>query len=120
MTAPTLNGQVIGQAHFATRALLDRVLAQTGTTFEESVALNLVANHGDLTLTTAKVLADLRTQGLLSDDELTDEGRARFAHISAGIADIAARLYGDLPADDLAIAGRVLATVTARARAELA
>ena len=26
-TAPTLNGQVIGQAHYATRALLETVLA---------------------------------------------------------------------------------------------
>ncbi|MFJ1702983.1 hypothetical protein [Kitasatospora sp. NPDC088346] len=31
-TAPTLNGQVIGLAHHATRALLETRLAATGTT----------------------------------------------------------------------------------------
>jgi hypothetical protein len=70
-TTPTVNGQVIGQAHYATRAVLERVLARTGT-------------------------------------------------IRASVSEITARLYADLPADDLAAAGRVLAVVTERANAELA
>ena len=38
---PTLTGQDIGQAERATRALLDAVLAETETTFHQSVVLNL-------------------------------------------------------------------------------
>jgi len=51
---------------------------------------------------------------------LTDAGQARYQQIRAAIGEINARLYGDLPADDLATAGRVLTTITARANAELA
>lgn len=40
--------------------------------------------------------------------------------ISAANAEIVQRLWGDLPAGDLATAGRVLAIVTERANAELA
>jgi hypothetical protein len=50
---------------------------------------------------------------------LTPDGRARFARIRAGIGEITQRLYGGLPAADLAVAHRVLATVTERANAEL-
>src|SRR5262245_3752500 len=41
--APTLNGQVLGQAERATRALLDEVLAETSTPFEQWVALLLLS-----------------------------------------------------------------------------
>ena len=51
---------------------------------------------------------------------LTDAGQARYQQIRTAIGDITARLYGDLPADDLATTGRVLTTITARANAELA
>ena len=41
--------------------------------------------------------------------------------VSGGAIDqITTRLYGDLPADDLATAGRVLTVITARTNAELA
>jgi hypothetical protein len=40
--------------------------------------------------------------------------------ISAAIAQITQRLWGDLPAEDLATAGRVLAIITERANAKLA
>jgi hypothetical protein len=36
------------------------------------------------------------------------------------VTEITQRLWGDLPAEDLAIAGRVLGTVLVRANAELA
>jgi hypothetical protein len=51
---------------------------------------------------------------------LTAAGAARFDQIQGGISEATARLYGGLPETDLAIAHRVLATVTGRANAELA
>ncbi|HEY6745422.1 MAG TPA: hypothetical protein VI357_06840 [Mycobacteriales bacterium] len=132
MTVP-LNGQVIGQAERATRAVLDRLLDRVGTPFEQWVALNLTATSGPLPaaelatrlripLTEATAaLSALAADGLLAPDgTLTAAGRDRHAEITAGLAAITDRLYGDLPADDLAVAGRVLSLITARASAELA
>ncbi|MGW7366953.1 hypothetical protein ACWGI8_26850 [Streptomyces sp. NPDC054841] len=147
-TTPTVNGQVIGQAHYATRAVLERVLARTGTTFEQSVALNATATVGEgdagegverarlidrmtgtLKIDEAAVLAviaELTSAQLLEtaagDDavlRLTDAGASLNRTIRASVGEITARLYADLPADDLAAAGRVLAVVTERANAEL-
>jgi hypothetical protein len=142
---PTLNGQVIGQAHHATRALLGPVLERTGTTFEQSLALNALADGGDSGVDrteligrltggvkvsdaeAADVIAAVAASGLLEslpgDDSrlrLTDQGRARNGEIRSAVATITERLYGDIPAADLATAGRVLSLVTARANAELA
>jgi hypothetical protein len=141
---PTLNGQVIGQAHHATRALLGPVLERTGTTFQQSLALNALADgaeggvdrtelvgrlSGGLKISdaeAAEVITELAASGLLEslpgDDSrlrLTDQGRARNHEIRSAIAAITERLYGDIPAADLATAGRVLTLVTARANAEL-
>jgi hypothetical protein len=128
----TLNGIVIGQAERATRAVLDRLLEQVGTPFDQWVVLNLTAASGpvsaDLLAARLRIplpaasaaLAAVRDAGLTgSDGRLTAAGRARHAEITAGLADITARLYGDLPPEDLAVAGRVLTLVTARATAEL-
>jgi hypothetical protein len=52
--------------------------------------------------------------------ELTADGLALHRRIRAGVDQITERLYGDLPRDDLATTGRVLATVTQRANAVLA
>ncbi|MEZ0093448.1 hypothetical protein [Streptacidiphilus sp. EB129] len=141
---PTVNGQVVGLAHHATRAVLERLLARTGTTFQQSVALNAVAGSGApidrdqlvarmtdaLKIDDSAVLAaiaELTASGLLetlpTEDSrlrLTDAGQMLSQEIRTGGAEIAARLYRDLPADDLAAAARVLTTVTARANAELA
>ncbi|MER7722736.1 hypothetical protein [Streptomyces sp. NPDC096323] len=142
--APTVNGQVIGQAHYATRAVLEGLLAATGTSFQESVALNATADNGGSierhrlvermtsTLktdapTVETVLTGLVTRGLLEEQP---GDVARLAHTAAGsalhrthragIAEITTRLYADLPAEDLAAAARVLTEVTARANAVLA
>ncbi|MGI5403511.1 MarR family winged helix-turn-helix transcriptional regulator [Streptomyces sp. CA-135486] len=142
--APTLNGQVIGQAHYATRALLETVLAPTGTTFNQSVALNAVADGGEAVERGALVA---RMTGALKIDEsavqatirelaesklleslpgdasrlrLTEAGRTLNGQIRAAVAEITERLYGGLPAEDLQTAGRLLALVTARANAALA
>ncbi|MET7616803.1 MarR family winged helix-turn-helix transcriptional regulator [Streptomyces sp. NPDC005408] len=143
-TAPTLNGQVIGQAHYATRAVLESLLAPDGITFHQVLALNATADvgggierdalvgrmTGGLKIDESAVLAtiaSLAAAGLLEDlpgdvarVALTEEGRALHGRIRTGTAAITERLYGDLPAEDLATAGRVLTLVTARANAELA
>lgn len=144
-TTPTVNGQVIGQAHYATRAVLERLLARTGaTTFHQSVALNVTADSGASLergrliarmTTTLKIddsaalatIDELRASELLEPlpgDEsrlrLTDAGQALNREIRAGVDEITAQLYNDIPADDLAAAGRVLTLITARANAELA
>jgi DNA-binding MarR family transcriptional regulator len=139
--APALNGLVIGQAERATRAVLDRHLATEGRDFHEWVVLNLLHAAGGadaedvlvgtastrLRVTTAAVVAAvdaLVTAGQLARDDarlrLTPAGAATRARIQAAIDAIATRFYGDLPAADLATAGRVLTIVTARAEAELA
>lgn len=143
-TAPTVNGQVIGQAHYATRAVLEGVLSTTGTTFHESVALNATADSGGSierhplaermtstlkidTATVETVLAGLIAQGLLEAEPgdparlaMTAGGSELHRTHRAALAEITAQLYADLPAEDLAAAGRVLTEVTARANAVLA
>jgi hypothetical protein len=141
---PTLSPQVIGQAENALKPLMDRVLAPTGTTRHQWVALTLTAAGGGavdrdqligritgaLQIDDAEVratLAELIASELLEDLPgeglrvgLTDAGQARYHQIRTAIDEITARLYGDLPVADLATAGRVLTAVTARANAELA
>ena len=143
---PTLNGQDIGQAESAVRAVLNGLLARTGTQFHGWVILNLLGRsagalgedeltgqlvHG-LKIGEAAVhaaAAELAWQGLISREPqagggtqlvLTTAGAARSEEIQGGIGQVTARLYGGLPEEDLATAHRVLATVTARAGAELA
>lgn len=140
-TTPTVNGQVIGMAHYATRAVAERLLPP-GTTFFQALALNAAEATGGTVerralterLTGAVKLgvpaaeatvADLTSAGLLEERPgdllaLTAAGDALIQSYKAGVARIAAGLYGDLPAEDLAVAGRVLAEVTARADAMLA
>lgn len=128
----TLNGQVIGQAERATRAVLERLLERVGTPFEQWVSLNLTATSGPLGAaelagrlriplgSATGALAALTTDGLLAGDgTLTPAGRDRHAEITTGLTAITDRLYGDLPAGGLAVAGRVLTLITARATAEL-
>ncbi|WP_329560748.1 hypothetical protein [Kitasatospora sp. NBC_01266] len=149
-TTPTVNGQVIGQAHYASRAVLERVLARTGTTFHQSLALNATAGSGEAigreqlvarmtgalkidSATALAVIAELTGAALLETVpgdgrgagggdglRLTDAGQALNREIRAAAAEIAARLYDGFSADELATAGRLLTVVTARANAELA
>jgi hypothetical protein len=142
MTAPqALTGQHIGQAEKATRAVLDRLLAETGTEFVEWVIVNVLATNqssmdrDDLlgrVVNGLKIPAEaLRTaidalanRGILAtkDDQLalTSDGEALYRRLRTGIDQITQLLYGDIPASDLQTAQHVLATVTERANAELA
>jgi DNA-binding MarR family transcriptional regulator len=143
-TTPTLNPQVLGEAENAHKAILYRILAGTGLTYHHYVTLTLTAAAGgeadrdqligklvgalkiDNTAVLA-VIADLTSRGLLEDlpreephISFTVAGQAQFSQIRAAVGEVTARLYADIPPDDLAAAGRVLTTITARAAAELA
>ncbi|WBB68722.1 hypothetical protein [Micromonospora sp. WMMD812] len=141
MSSSPLTGQVIGRAHYATRALLERQLTRVGLTFPQSIALNGLAAEGgaaaraDLVTrltdglkidapAAEALLADLVGAGLLREDAdslaFTDAGDAVRREIADATAAITGRLYGDIPAADLAVAGRVLTLVRERADAELA
>ncbi|MEU1417837.1 MarR family transcriptional regulator [Streptomyces sp. NPDC005731] len=140
---PVADGRLIGLTHYASRALLERVLARTGTTFTQSSALRTLADHGgvlDRTSLVSLVRDALRTtdepeirtavEGLVArgmlvasaDDRvsLTDRGRELYDGIQGGGKEVASRLYADIPQEDLETAGRVLALVLQRANAELA
>lgn len=142
-TAPTVNGRAIALAHYAGRALVEGVLARHGATFHQSVTLVAVVLAGesigrdelvsDVTgsLKTDEsvvrgVIEELTAAKLLEEDpaevsrvRLTDAGRELYENTSAETTEISARLYAGIPAEDLVVAGRVLALVTERANAEL-
>jgi DNA-binding MarR family transcriptional regulator len=143
-TAPPVNGRVIALAHNAGRALLEGVLTRHDATFHQSVTLRalvvaggsigrdeLVAEVSGALKTDASVvrgvIEGLAAAKLLEADpaqasriRLTDAGRELYESTTAETAEISARLYAGIPAEDLATAGRVLALVTERANAELA
>ncbi|MFD3373327.1 MULTISPECIES: MarR family winged helix-turn-helix transcriptional regulator [unclassified Streptomyces] len=143
-TNPTTNGRVIALAHYAGRAVLERVLARTGNTFNQSVTLRVVAAEGapvERDKVTAEVTGSLKIEESAvrtTIDELvaaklveelpsdasrlrfTPAGRELYDRVTAETGEISARIYADIPAEDLATAGRVLTLVTERANAELA
>ncbi|MFB7293253.1 MarR family transcriptional regulator [Actinacidiphila glaucinigra] len=141
---PTADGRMIALAHHAARALLEGVLTRHGVTFHQSVTLRAVVaaggsvGRGDLvrdvvgSLKTDEsvvrgVTDELTHAKLLEEDpadasrvRLTDAGRELYETTTQEAAGISARLYAGIPAEDLAVAGRVLTLVTERANAELA
>jgi DNA-binding MarR family transcriptional regulator len=141
---PILTGQHIGQAHYATRAVLEASLAETGTPFVSWIAVNLVATNGpvvDRTTVVAGLVGGLKLDQRAADDaldavistglvaptiddssrvELTASGEALFRKVSAAASAIVDRLYGGIAPEELETARRVLVTVTERANAELA
>lgn len=143
-SAPAVNGRDVALAHYAGRALLEGVLTRHGTTFHQSVTLRAVVVAGESigrdelvrhvagSLKTDEsavrgVIDELTAARLLEQDpaeasrmRLTDAGRELYETTSAESAEIAVRLYAGIPAEDLAVVGRVLALVTERANAELA
>ncbi|MEU0847140.1 MarR family transcriptional regulator [Streptomyces flaveolus] len=139
-TAPVADSRALGLAHYAARGVLEHVLARHGVTFQQQIALRAAA-----TADTPQTADDLVTQvrgSLKTDpvavratlDELlaeqllvtdgahlrpSDAARELLAAVSAETAPLTARIWGGIPAEDLAAAGRVLALVTERADAEL-
>ena len=137
-TAPLLNPQIVGQAENAHQPILARVLAPTGTTKNQWVALTMTATAGGAVeaarlagqlvgalkvdpAAARDAVAELLAARLLADEasrvRLTDAGRARFAEIRAAIDAIVTPAYAGIPAEDLATAARVLTTITARLNA---
>ncbi|WP_435272901.1 hypothetical protein [Streptomyces parvulus] len=139
--APVADARALGLAHYAARGVLEHLLTRHGVTFQQQVALRaavtaedpqtpdgLVAQvHGTLKGDPADIRADvdgLLAKGLLAVDGThllaTDAGRELLAAVGAEVTPVSARIWGGIPADDLAAAGRVLALVTERANAEFA
>jgi DNA-binding MarR family transcriptional regulator len=140
--AVQLNPQILGRAENAHRALLHRILVNTGQidTYDHWVVLALTAAAGsaeerkELRSRIADALHveepvaqsaidELTAAGLMAADaarvELTNSGQALQSQIRTAVNETTARLYADISAEDLATAGRVLAELTARAHAEL-
>ena len=140
---PVLTPRAIGQAEKTLNAILARLLEGTGLTEPEWVILTLAATSGEpaardqFTRMVAGALkisdadAQARVDAMIAAQQLqitgagqavTVTGAAQQLHsqIRATVAGITERLWGDLPADDLATVGRVLAIITERANAELA
>jgi hypothetical protein len=142
--APTFSPQVLGQTEKALNAILARQLAGTGLTEPQWVTLALTVVSGG-TVDRAELIgrvadglkvgegeaqariAELAgaqllqaTDGEASPVTVTDAGQQLHGRIRTAVTQITERMWGDLPAEDLDTAGRVLSTVLARANAELA
>ena len=138
---PTLAPRLLGRAENA-RAVLGRILGASDMTYHEWVALTL-ASAADSTVasnqlvgrmvgalnidraTARGAIARLIGAVLLEPDEpshlrLSDAGRERYGRLRAAVDESVARLNADIPAEDLATAGRVLSELTARANDQLA
>lgn len=140
----TLNPRILGQAENAHRALLDRILDDAGRTHHDWIGLKLAAVGGAaidremLAETMASALKIGHTAARESIDalqaeqlietvpgdgsrlRLTKAGQELHGEIRTAVEAVTARLYRDIPAADLATAGKVLVLVTERANADLA
>ncbi|BBF99488.1 MULTISPECIES: hypothetical protein [Pseudonocardia] len=128
--------QLVGRTEKALNALLLQELAGTGLDEHRWIALTLTTAGGDDVTgriaralrvdraTATARLAELAASGLVRIDGpemvATPRGVALRDRIVAAIGRITADLWGDLPADDLAVAGDVLRTVLSRAEVALA
>ncbi|HEX6520309.1 MAG TPA: hypothetical protein VF070_09905 [Streptosporangiaceae bacterium] len=140
---PSFNTRVIGQTEKTLNAILNRQLAGTGLTEPQWVILTLAVTGGGtferdpfarqvagaLKISEAQAQASIddliAAQRLRAHDEgstliVTDAARQLHSRIRTVVSEITERLWGDLPAEDLATAGRVLSIITERANAELA
>jgi hypothetical protein len=140
---PSFGAPILGQTEKALNAILHRQLEGTGLTEPQWVTLTMTITGGavdrdELVGRVAGVLkvgdvdaqariAELAAAQLLQvpDDEgspvqVTEAGQHLHGRIRTAVTQITQRLWGDLPAEDLATAGRVLSTVLTRADAELA
>jgi DNA-binding MarR family transcriptional regulator len=143
-TTPEFGTQLIGQTENALGAILERQLADSGMNRSQWITLTVAVmsggtiEHAQLTSRVAgalkmradqvqAVIHELVAVQLLSPSSdsdsavsVTDAGRELHGRIRVAVAEITQRLWGDLSAEDLATAGRVLATVLERANSELA
>ncbi|MDH6705675.1 hypothetical protein P3T27_002397 [Kitasatospora sp. MAA19] len=140
-TAPVADARALGLAHYAARGVLEHVLARHAVTFQQQVVLR-AAVTADAPQTSDDLVTQVRGSLKTGPDDIratfdellakqllvadgahlrpTDAGRALIAAVGTETGPISARIWGGIPAEDLAAAGRVLALVTERANAELA
>lgn len=85
---------------------------------EVRAAIGELADAGLLTVSAPGTFAE--SPSASAQVRLTEAGHERFRRIRGSVEAVTARLFADLPADDLETTGRVLSIVTARANAELA
>jgi hypothetical protein len=141
---PMFSTQLLGQTEKAANAILDRLLAEPGLSEPQWVALSITATSGG-TLGRGQLIERVAGALKVSDGEaqaritelvarrllhdpgdddasitLTDRGERVHGRIRAAATETTRRLWGDLPVEDLATAGRVLDIVLTRANAELA
>jgi DNA-binding MarR family transcriptional regulator len=139
---PVLSGRDINVAAFATRALLDRLIAESGLPFPRWTALNAIGSADEGAIARPTLVAQqagalqvdpstveatvdaLIAQDLIEDGDqgltLTAAGEALFRPLQTAALQLGADLYRDLPPEDLAITQRTLAEVTRRANLRLA
>ena len=135
---------LIDQTEKALNAILRLQLAGTGLSEQQWVTLSLIVAAGgtvdgdELTGRVAGVLkvsnahargriTELAAAQLLqpaandgSRAKLSDAGLRLHRQVGTAVSGITERLWGDLAAEDIATAGRILSTVLERANAELA
>ena len=141
---PPLSTRLIGETESALGALLAPLLAEAELTFIQWVVLSLEAAAGGASspgidrdqligqITNARKVDAADVSAAITELEnaaalvtaggrvtLTDLGQASFSRVRARVEEITNYVF-DLPAEDLAAAGRVLATVRARANSVLA
>jgi hypothetical protein len=140
---PPLSTRLIGETESALGALLAPLLAEAELTFIQWVVLSLATAGGASSpgigrdqlingITKARKVDAADVSAAITELEnaaalvtagdqvtLTDLGQASFGRVRARVEEITDYVF-DLPAEDLAAAGRVLATVKARANSVLA
>ena len=140
---PQLSTRLVGETESALGALLAPLLAEAEMTFLQWVVLSLTAPGGasspgmdrdqlidritnirkvDSADVTAAITELENAQALVTAGgqvTLTDLGRASFNRVRARVDEVTDYVF-DLPAEDLAAAGRILSTVSARANSVLA
>ena len=133
----TFSPAVLGQTEKALNAILDRQLAGAVTERQWVTLVLASGDASDLDELTGRVAGGLKVGDadarelidalaaagfvhVAGSVTLTDAGRKLFDDTRVAVAEITNRMWGDLPAEDLDAAGRVLSTVLERANAELA
>jgi hypothetical protein len=131
---PALTPRVIGETEKTLNAFLGRLLAGTEVTEPQWVLVSVAVTGGGsitpqqaafaLKITEPQArdqLGQLTAAGYLTGgNTVTQRARDLFAQVRNATHEITERLWGDLPAEDLATTGRVLSIITERASTELA
>src|SRR6185312_16967337 len=133
-TTPTFSTQLIGQTEKTLNAILYRLLAPTGLDEPQWVTLTIAVMAGGplerdalvrrvagaVKISDAQARAridELTAAGLLAEGSpvhVTEAGGQLHARIRGAVVEITERMWGDLPTEDLAAAGRVLTIVLER------